>query len=61
MLDVTTEGEAHAIWRTSDAPPSSLVPSPDGKHVAFARARIERNAYLMDDLKSVWPDLARAP
>lgn len=61
ILDIAMDGEAHAIWRTSDAPPSKPVPSPDGKHLAFARARVERNAYLMDDLRSIWPELAGTP
>jgi Tol biopolymer transport system component/tRNA A-37 threonylcarbamoyl transferase component Bud32 len=61
MLDIEMSGVAHAVWRTSDAPPANPLPSPDGKHIAFARARIERNAYLMDDVRSIWPDLARTP
>ena len=61
MLDIALDGTARAIWRTSDAPPATPLPSPDGKHLAFARARVERNAYLMDDLRAIWPDLARAP
>jgi len=58
LLDIEMDGSAHAMWRTSDAPPLSPVPSPDGKHLAFARARVERNAYLLDDLRSIWPELA---
>lgn len=61
ILDIAMDGEAHAIWRTSDAPPSSPVPSPDGKYLAFARARVERNAYLLEDLRSIWPELAGTP
>ena len=58
LLDIEMDGSAHAIWRTSDAPPLNPVPSPDGKHLAFARARVERNAYLMDDLRSIRPEVA---
>jgi Tol biopolymer transport system component len=61
ILDIAMDGQAHALWRTSDAPPSSPVPAPDGRTLAFARARVERNAYLMDDLRSIWPELARTP
>jgi Tol biopolymer transport system component len=61
ILDISMDGDAHAIWRTSDAPPSNPIPSPDGKYLAFARARVERNAYLMDDLRSIWPELAGTP
>jgi len=61
VLDIEMDGTAHAIWRTSDAPPSTPVPSPDGRFLAFARARVERNAYLMDDLRSIWPGVAVTP
>jgi Tol biopolymer transport system component len=60
ILEISMDGSARAVWQTSDAPPSSPTPSPDGAHLAFARARVERNAFLMDDLKSIWPELARA-
>ena len=44
ILEISMDGSARAVWQTSDAPPSSPTPSPDGAHLAFARARVERNA-----------------
>jgi hypothetical protein len=48
LLHVDLHGEAHVLHEDRTGFFSSVRPSPDGRHLAFGKATVESNAWMIE-------------